>query len=250
MVKKVICAVLLLWVGMPSVSAQGITDPTRASLYVTLTKTAGAVVEAQNRIILLNTQGHRWNAQALKKENKFLTEYQKYLVSFGNVLTIAANIYGIYYETSRCAKLVGESGKVVSHSPKNVIAVALSPVRHKIYNEVMEQGIKVLADLELVLPKHIKKATTGANGVATGDSTTVWNYADIGDRIDALNTIRKDLRTMNRLLYSCNHLIRYTTLLDTWYEFLDSSPIHKTKSIGELSKECEKRWSEHLKSQK
>lgn len=226
---------------------QGLTDPGRASLYWGLTKTASSAVSAQNAVIIMNQIGHQRNALALKRENKFLKEYRSYLITFGNILAVAANMYGIYYESDRCIKFARETRSIVSRCPDNTIAVALSPTKNKIYEEVMEQGIKVIGDMELALPKKIKKKNTKKANADDPDSVSVWNYADVEDRIQMLTTVRQDIQKMNHLLYACNRLMRYTTMLDTWYEFLGSAPVRKTRSIKEVSKDCTKRWSSHLK---
>lgn len=218
-----------------NVLGQSLVDPGRVTLYNIVTRTSNTSLRLQNDIILSNTSGHTTNALIMSKENKLLKEYDKYLKSMGNVLAMAANIYGLYYECDRCVKLMSETSHISSNNPKNVVATALHPLRSETFKDVMEAGPKIVADLENLLPKRVK------NG------KTVWNYGDFGDRLNALQTTRRDIRTLNRSLMRLNRILKYTSLLDTWYAYIGKNNGYRTRSIEEITNECRNSWANNAR---
>ena len=61
------------------------------------------------------------------------------------------------------------------------------------------------------------------------------------ERIDCISRVRKSLQSMNYKIRKLNRLLRYTTLMDSWYEL--RGKYYKPKSMYTISTECQKRWA-------
>ena len=111
--------------------------------------------------------------------------------------------------------------------PANTLAVALSKSRSHIYSDIIDNGIQIAADVEKLLP--ISK-DEDKNSKMTEK-----------ERIDCISRVRKSLQSMNYKIRKLNRLLRYTTLMDSWYEL--RGKYYKPKSMYTISTECQKRWA-------
>lgn len=219
------------------VKTYAVNDAGRAALYALVTKAGKNSLLAQSAVLQSNMQGHLWNYEKVKLTNKFLNEYNRYLDSLQNVILVAANIYGIYYEGGQLYKNLNEM-KNLSVNPKNVCAVALSPSKHGIYEEVVQGGIDVVSTLVNMLP--IKHKNSDGTEVNSGKSTTE-------KRINNIIMVRQKMRKLNRSVMKMNRLMAYTSLMDTYYEYLGQTPSYRTKSIHEITERCKKRWRDQAR---
>lgn len=202
------------------------TDPARAALFLEYAKTAKKTLRAQDAMMSINLTGHKYSKEQVEAIRNFQKQYDDYLSSFNDILTLAADIYGIYYEVDQATRNIKELKSVVSSSPANVLAVAFSERKNNIYQDVITNGIQIAADVKQLLPLRKEK---GKNPKMTQ-----------AERFKVIDNIRRSLRSMNHKIRKMNRLIRYTTILDSWYE-LRGNPRH-TRTMKEIVTSCHQGW--------
>lgn len=219
----------------------GSPDPERAALYAIVTATQSKALAAQDAALGLTLAGYKMNGDVIRKTNKFMKEYNDWLNSFGDVLTIAANLYGIYYNVDRIIKDISEFQTVTKVNPKNVIAVSLSPSKNKIYNSILQDGLELVSDLEIM--------ATGTKTTVNG-KTKVKMKAKLSlmERTMMIIDVRQRLQAIDRELCTINRYIRYTSLYDTYFEVTGDRPYknHHTRSLDEIITDCKNRWTYSL----
>lgn len=201
-------------------------DPVRAALFAKYAKQAKQALKAQDEVMSLNLTGHKFLKEEVEATTNFQKQFNDYLDSFGDILSIAANIYGIYWEVDQAVKNIKELGSTVSSSPANILAVAFSERKNDIYTDVINSGIQIAGDVQQLLPLRAEK----------GKNPKMTEF----ERIKCIGNVRRSLRSMNYKLRKMNRIIRYTTLLDSWYE-LKGHP-KGTRSMREIATGCQKSW--------
>lgn len=186
--------------------------------------------------LILNTTNRA--VEDIRDEVEEITDFQKqfnsYLDSFGDILSIAAETYGIYYEVDQAFKNIKQLKATSSDCPANLIAVAVSERKNNIYTEVVETGMQVAADIKLLVPLNKDK---DKNAKMT-----------VKERIECMSNVRRSLRALNYKMRKMNRLISFTTLMDSWYE-LRGNP-RKTRSMTEIVTACQERWKQKANSVK
>ena len=99
---------------------------------------AKRALKSQDEVMSLNLTGHKYVSEQTKKVTNFQREFDNYLSSFGDMLTLAASIYGIYYQVDQTLKNLKELKSVGVSCPANVLAVALSQKKNNIYKDVID----------------------------------------------------------------------------------------------------------------
>lgn len=227
-----ICGTLLLlhtqakaWVGG---------DVIRAGMFYTYAKQAKQTLIAQDAAMTLNLSGHKFLREEVEEITDFQKQFNSYLDSFGDILSIAAETYGIYYEVDQAFKNIKQLKATSSACPDNLIAVAVSERKNNIYTEVVETGMQVAADIKLLVPLNKDK---DKNAKMT-----------VKERIECMSNVRRSLRALNYKMRKMNRLISFTTLMDSWYE-LRGNP-RKTRSMTEIVTACQERWKQKANSVK
>ena len=101
---------------VPLKSVAGI-DPGRVAAIELASDQAKKTIESQEKAQLLMTTGHVWIKEEVEATTDFQREFNDYLDKFHDVLSIAAEIYGIYYEVTQTSKCVKDLGHVLADSP-------------------------------------------------------------------------------------------------------------------------------------
>lgn len=216
----------LCWSFIQPAMAQNGLDPTRATLFAYYQKQAEKVLKAQDVALGMNLTGHKFLSEEVKKTTAFQQELNTYLSSLNDIITVAADLYGVYYEVDQILKNLRYMRKTISSCPGNVIAVALSPSRHNIYQDVIENGVQLAADIKTVLSAKNSQA----------------------ERHITIGTIRKQLRDLNRKIIRFNFLLKYTTIMDAWYEVRGYSSNYHTRSMKQITKDSYDSWINCAKS--
>ena len=73
----------------------------------------------------LNLSGHKFLREEVEEITDFQKQFNSYLDSFGDILSIAAETYGIYYEVDQAFKNIKQLKATSSDCPANLIAVAV-----------------------------------------------------------------------------------------------------------------------------
>ena len=219
-----------------NLSAQSGPDPIRAGMFVTYAHQAKKALQAQDALLGANLTGHMYLKDEVEKTTNFQRQFNNYLNSFDDILTVAADIYGIYTEVDEAMRNMKVVRSIVVRQPANVLAVAFSKSKNNIYTDLIENGIKLAADIEQILPL---KKDPDSNAKMT-------QY----ERFKVMDNIRMNLRALNRKLRTLSRLIRYTTMMDSWYELRGTGLEYRPRKMGTITKDCLQNWMKHAKSVK
>lgn len=214
--------------------AQSGPDPGRAGLFIAYAQQAKRVLKAQDVLLGMNLTGHKYLKDEVEKTTNFQREFNNYLDSFDDILTVAADIYGIYTEIDQAIKNMKVVKHIVVRQPANVLAVALSKSKNNIYTDIIENGLKLAADIEQVLPLR-KDPDKNAK---------MTQY----ERFKVMDNIRVNLRQLNKKLRTLSRLIHYTTLMDTWYDIKNTGREYQPRKMGSITQDCLKNWMRTAKS--
>lgn len=203
------------------------TDPVRAGMFKAYAIAASKALAAQDGLLTVNAGEHLMTKEEMDKLTNFQKQFNEYLKNFDEIITLAAEIYGIYYEVDNAVKNIKELQSFVVACPANTLAVAFSRSKNHIYQDVIDNGIQIVADIKQLLPisKDAEK----------NSKMTQW------ERIECVGKIRKSLQGMNYKIRKMNRLLRYTTLMDSWYEL--KGHYRKPKSMYTICMDCQKRWA-------
>lgn len=219
-----------------SLSAQNGPDPGRAALFTAYAKKAKKAIAAQDALLAANLTGHKYLKDEVEKITDFQKEFNDYLKDQEDILNMAADIYGIYMEVSEALKNLKVVKGIVVRQPANVLAVALSESKNNIYHDIIDTGLNVGSDIELLIPfrKDPEKNTKMTQE----------------ERLKVMDNIRIKLRSLNRKLRALGRLICYTTLMDSWYDLRGTGKEYQPKKMRTITRDCLKTWSNHAKKVK
>lgn len=216
------------------VLAQNGPDPVRAGMFLLYEQSAKKTLRTQEAALVINAGEHIMTKEEIDKITKFQNQFNDYLVKLDEILTYAAEIYAIYTEVDKAIKNVKELSSFTVSCPANALAVALSKSKNHIYSDVIDNGIQIAKDIEKLLP------------IAKDDEKN--SKMTEKERIDCIGRVRKSLQAMNYKIRKLNLLLRYTTLLDSWYELRGN--YYKPKSMYNICTECQKRWASKVRGVK
>jgi hypothetical protein len=196
-------------------------DPTLSAMIAIYTNQAEKQLKSQEKAMLLQTTGHIWTKEEYEATTNFQRQFNDYLDSFRSVLTYAAQIYGFYYEVGKLTENMGTLTRQIKASPKNAIAVALTPNRNTIYRNIVITSLDIVNDIRQVCLSDIKMTEK--------------------DRVEIVFGIRPKIKTMNQLLQRLTLAVKYTSLSDVWRE-IDCRAMSYDVDKNKLSTEAFKRW--------
>ena len=211
--------VILSLMAVGTVRAQSI-DPTLAAMIALYTEKAENTLEAQEKVMLLESTGHVWIKEEVEGTYELQKEFNEYLDTFRGILVFAAQIYGFYHEIDRMIGNMDALTQQISKSPGNAVAVALSANRNKIYREIILQSVEIVNDVRLVC----------LNGSKMTEK----------ERIGILFGIRPKLNLFNKKLVRLAKAVKYTSLGDVWREITGREIDGADK--GEISRAAFQRW--------
>ena len=206
---------------------QGI-DAFRAYTIEKASLQAKKTIEAQIKVQELQTAGHIWTKEEIEATTEFQRQFNDYLDSFHNILSIAAEIYGVYYEVTKTSKHVKNLAEVVSSSPSNVLAVAFSTRRNVVYRNLIKSSLDIFMDIRKVCFENSKMTEQEKNKVISG--------------------IRPKLRKINHQLAQLTLALRYTSFLDVWNEIAHRTPGISSATKAEIIRRCRREWWDNAKS--
>ena len=210
-----------------TVCAQGL-DPGRVLAIERASRAAKKTLEAQLKVQGLQTAGHIWTKEEIEATTEFQREFNDYLDSFHNILTIAAEIYGVYYEVTKTSKHVRNLAEVVSSSPTNVLAVAFSARRNVVYTNLIKSSLDIFMDIRKVCFEKSKMTEQERDKIISG--------------------IRPKLRKINHQLGQLTLALRYTSFLDVWNEIAHRSLKMSRETKIEIIKRSRQSWWDNAKS--
>ena len=218
---KYFVLMLSLLIGSGAARAQSI-DPTLAAMIALYTERAENTLQAQEKVMLLESTGHVWIQEEVDGTYQLQKEFNEYLDTFRGILVFAAQIYGFYHEIDRMITNMDALTAQIGKSPGNAVAVALSANRNKIYREIILQSVEIVNDIRLVC----------LNGSKMTEK----------QRIEILFGIRPKLNLFNKKLVRLTKAVKYTSLGDVWREIAGRQIESPDKR--EISKAAFQRWKQ------
>ena len=203
-------------------------DPGRVAAIELASDQAKKTLKSQEKAQLLMTTGHAWIKEEVEATTDFQREFNDYLDKFHDVLSIAAEIYGIYYEVTQTSKNVKALGEVLSDSPSNALAVAFSTRRNVVYRNNVRTTLDVIMDIRKVCFEKSKMTEEEKNKV--------------------ISSIRPKLRTINKQLRQLTLTLRYTSFLDVWNELMDRAYYLNPATKHDIITRCRRQWWNNAKS--
>lgn len=213
-------------------------DPTRALTYKVAGNVSKGFIYGNDAALTIQLGSHKMLNPEVKKITSYQRKYNEYLDTLRNVIGMAAQIYGLFTEVKLTVNRIGTYKNIVAHiaahQTTNIVAVGFSKKFQHLYDDMVQTGIQVGADVAILMPfntkKHKKSKMTG------------W------ERVQKVDEIRQNIRKMNDNLYAAIRLLKYTTLLDVWYEATQSTkPIKKTRSMAAICTQARQDWVRHAK---
>ena len=179
--RKSIIYILLLGLSLLTVPlhAQGI-DVARQAAIQLATKKAKNTLEAQEKVQGLMTTGHLWTREGIEATTEFQREFSEYLDTIHDVISVAAEIYGIFYEVKMTCKNISNINQVLTDSPTNALAVAFSAKRNVVYRDIINNSVEIIADIKKVCFDKSKMTEQ--------------------ERNETISTVRKRLKRFNKQL--------------------------------------------------
>ena len=157
-------------------------DPGRVAAIELASDQAKKALKSQEKAQLLMTTGHAWIKEEVEATTDFQREFNDYLDKFHDVLSIAAEIYGIYYEVTQTSKNVKSLG----------------------YRNIVSTTLDVIMDIRKVCFEKSKMTEEEKNKV-------------ISSIRPKLRTINKQLRQLTLTLRYTSFLDVWNELMDRAY---------------------------------
>mgnify|MGYP006874329251 CR=1 FL=1 len=204
-------------------------DALRASTYAKAAIASSKALYANATVVTGNAGAHVLVAKQKKALNNFREEYDNYLSNIQKLLAYAAEIYGLYYEVTNIGKNITELKSVINHvDPGNYIATYYSSRGGRLWNSIVNDGVLFATDVVTLFPLNKDKSK---NPRLTEE-----------ERYECIRRIRLRLHKMNMEVGSLLRTIKYTTLMDTWYEVTRTSPPVKTRPLKAILADAQKGW--------
>lgn len=202
-----------------SLHAQG-SDPVLAGMIALYTDEAQKELKQQERMMLLEATGHMWITEEVNATTDLQKEFNNYLDTFHGIISYAAQIYGFYHEIDRMTDELHNFNHQISQHPTNVLAVALSANRNRIFREFILGSVEIVYDIRQICLSDTKMTEK--------------------ERLEVIFGIRPKLKEMNRKLRRLTKAVKYTSLADIWAE-IDLNARTETDKVS-ITKRCMERW--------
>ncbi len=212
---------------MPQPAFAGL-DPTRVAAIELASNQAKETLKSQLKAQGLMTTGHIWTKEEIEATTEFQREFNKYLDMFHDALSIAAEIYGIYYEVKHTAKNVRSINEVLSSSPTNALAVAFSAKRSVVYRNIVRESLDIIMDIRKVTIEESKMTER--------------------EKMKIIGSIRPKLRKINKHLQALTLALRYTSFADVWNELMQRAYHLNPDKKHDIIEECRRAWRDNAKS--
>lgn len=203
-------------------------DPGRVTAIELASTQAKKTIEAQEKAQLLMTTGHIWVKEEVEATTNFQKEFNNYLNKFHDVLSIAAEIYGIYHEVTQTSKCISDLGEVLADSPTNALAVAFSTHRNVVYRNLVRSSLDIIMDIRKVCFENSKMTEQEKNRI--------------------LKSVRSKLRAVNKQLRQLTLTLRYTSFLDVWNELTERAYHLNPATKHDIITRCRRFWWNNAKS--
>jgi len=217
--KRVILVMMLL-LSINSIKAQN--DPVLAGMILLYTEKAEKTLKNQELAMMMQTTGHLWTKEEVEATADLQREFNTYLDSFRSILCYAAQIYGFYHEITLLTENMGGLIQQLEKNTTNVLAVALSTNRNKIYREVILNSVEIVNDIRTVCLSKNKMTEQ--------------------QRLEIVFNIRPKLQVMNKKLKRLTIAVKYTSMNDVWLEISEGTRPMADKT--QIIEDAKRRWKQ------
>ena len=217
--KRVILVMMLL-LSINSIKAQN--DPVLAGMILLYTEKAEKTLKNQELAMMMQTTGHLWTKEEVEATADLQREFNTYLDSFRSILCYAAQIYGFYHEITLLTENMGGLIQQLEKNTTNVLAVALSTNRNKIYREVILNSVEIVNDIRTVCLSKNKMTEQ--------------------QRLEIVFNIRPKLQVMNKKLKRLTIAVKYTSMNDVWLEISGGRRPMADKT--QIIEDAKRRWKQ------
>lgn len=218
-IKRHIVIMSLLLVCTLQLKAQ--IDPTLAGMVYLYTEKAEDQLKAQERAMMLQTTGHIWTREEVEATTDLQRQFNDYLDSFRDIISYAAQIYGFYHEVGILTENMGSLNRQLRDHAGNAIAVALTPNRNRLYQDLILGSVEIVNDIRQACLSDVKMTEK--------------------QRIELVLGIRPKLKVMNRKLRHLTLAVKYTSLADVW-AMIDEGARPEKADKAEIARTAMRRW--------
>lgn len=203
-------------------------DPGRVVAIETASLLAHKTLDAQIAMQTLQTTGHLWIKEEVEATTNFQKQFNDYLDSFHNILSIAAEIYGVYYEVKTTATHIKNISNELATGPTNALAVAFSAKRNVVYRNLVKTTLDIIMDIRKVCFDNAKMTEQEKNKI--------------------VSNIRPKLHKINRQLAQLTIALRYTSFLDVWNEITGRAYMINHNTKLNVIEKCRRDWWNNAQS--
>lgn len=196
-------------------------DPTLAGMVYLYTEKAEDQLKAQERAMLMQTTGHIWTREEVEGTTDIQRKFNDYLDSFRDIISYAAQIYGFYHEVGKLTENMGNLNRQLRDHAGNAIAVALTPNRNRLYQDLILGSVEIVNDIRQVCLSDTKMTEK--------------------QRIELVFGIRPKLKVMNRKLRHLTLAVKYISLADVWAT-IDEGARPQKANKAEIARAAMRRW--------
>lgn len=149
-------------------------------------------------------------------------DFNEYLSSFSNIITYAAEIYGLYLEIEDLGENITNVLKVVEENKQGLLAAAFNRNKTGIFTNVIVTTADLAMDIKRIIDKDVKMSEF--------------------KRHEICHNIRVKMRKVNRSLNKLTTAIRYSSFLELWHSITGHRDRYGIRSKREIARECIENW--------
>lgn len=224
--KKFIYIMLLtMFASLPAGAVES--NPTLAARIYLAKRDATKALEAQKLAQELVAEGHVFVGREVQATNVFQREFNNYLDTFHDAVSMAAELYGIYYEIKRTSRLVSQVSSAMSSAPANAIAVLLKPNTSGLYGSIINTSLGAAQDLYNASLSKQKRTEQ--------------------DRNKILDSARSKLKLVNKQLAQLLIVLKYTTFEDLWHSIRIRAQYMDPTRKHTVIERCYANWKHNIR---
>lgn len=202
-------------------------NPALAAQFELAKVKAGKALNAQKLAQALVAEGHVFIGHEVQATNEFQREFNNYLDTFHDVVSLAAEIYGIYYEIKRTSRLASQVSSILSSAPTNAIAVLLTPNYSGLYGSIINTSLGAAQDLYNASLSKQKRTEQ--------------------DRNKILDAARTKIKKVNSDLAKLVIVLKYTTFEDLWHSIRTRAKYIDPEKKHRIVERCFDNWKHNMK---
>ena len=219
-----ILSLLALFINVLMKAQTGGVDAVRAGIVMDMSSKQKKALEYQDKAQGAMSVAHVWLQDEVESTTDFNRQFNEYLDSFHDAISVVAEIYGIYHECKKTSELVILLKDVVGDHPWNPVAVAFHSKRNDIFTSIVVKGVNMLNDIKMVCFEQSKMTEYERNKV--------------------LSNLRLQLRVINKELLRLYIYLKHTTMMDVWHEIQGRAETYNIprQTKREIAERCIRRW--------